>query len=137
MIPNWLYMSPSPWSPRINFIPFRIFRYPLFHKPVTGQDIFFLFLTAKPALVKGSNFRSISTNVQNFLFSSGLYNLPLLQIYKIETAPEYTIINLKPPNTHTHTVQNLFVLLTRVLNPKLSKSKCGYALWKFSKIDDS
>ena len=31
-----------PWSSRINFIPFRIFRGPLFHKPVTGQEPFFL-----------------------------------------------------------------------------------------------
>ena len=30
-----------PWSSRINFIPFRIFRGPLFHKPVTGQTLFF------------------------------------------------------------------------------------------------
>ena len=36
-----------PWSSRINFIPFRIFRGPLIHKPVTGQEPFFLlFLTA-------------------------------------------------------------------------------------------
>ena len=36
-----------PWPSRINFIPFRIFRGPLFHKPVTGQELFFLlFLTA-------------------------------------------------------------------------------------------
>jgi hypothetical protein len=34
-------MSPSPWSSRINFVPFRIFRGPLFHKPVTGQELFF------------------------------------------------------------------------------------------------
>ena len=30
-----------PWSSRINFIPFRIFRGPLFHKPVTGQELCF------------------------------------------------------------------------------------------------
>ena len=35
-----------PWSSRINSIPFRIFRGPLFHKPVTGQEHFLLFLTA-------------------------------------------------------------------------------------------
>ena len=34
-----------PWSFRINFIPFRIFTGPLFHKPVTGQELFLLFLT--------------------------------------------------------------------------------------------
>ena len=33
MIPNWFYESKwFPWSSRINFIPFRIFRGPLFHK---------------------------------------------------------------------------------------------------------
>ena len=36
MIPNW--------SSRINFIPFRIFRGPLLHKPVTGQQLFCCFL---------------------------------------------------------------------------------------------
>ena len=42
MIPNWLYESKwFPWSSRINFIPSRIFRDPLFHKPVTGQELFF------------------------------------------------------------------------------------------------
>ena len=30
-----------PWSSRINFLPFRIFRGPLFHKPVTGQELLF------------------------------------------------------------------------------------------------
>ena len=39
-----------PWSSRINFIPFRIFRGPLFHKPVTGQGIFFAVSYSKPAL---------------------------------------------------------------------------------------
>ena len=46
MIPNWLYMSPSrpkskwfPWSPRINFIPFRIFRGPLFFFKQTGSRV--------------------------------------------------------------------------------------------------
>ena len=33
-----------PWSFRINFIPFRIFRGPLFHKTITGQQLFFCFL---------------------------------------------------------------------------------------------
>ena len=47
MIPNWLYMSPIfPWSSRINLVPFRIFRSSLFYKPVTGQELFLLFLTA-------------------------------------------------------------------------------------------
>ena len=36
-----------PWSSRINFIPFKIFIGPLFHKTVTGQKLFLLFLTAK------------------------------------------------------------------------------------------
>ena len=44
----------------------------------------------------------MGSNPGYLLKSFLLYNLPLLQIYKIETAPEYTIINLKPPNTHTH-----------------------------------
>ena len=35
-----------PWSSRINFIPFRLFRGPLFYKPVTVQELFLLFLTA-------------------------------------------------------------------------------------------
>ena len=39
-----------PWSSRINFIPFRIFRGPLFHKPVTGQELFFAVSYSKPAL---------------------------------------------------------------------------------------
>ena len=34
------------WSSRINFIPFRFFRGPLFHKPVIGQELFLLFLSA-------------------------------------------------------------------------------------------
>ena len=47
MIPNWLYESKRfHWSSRINFIPFRIFRGPIFHKPVTGQELLLLFLTA-------------------------------------------------------------------------------------------
>ena len=40
-----------PWSSGINFIPFRIFRGPLFHKPVTGQELFFDVCYSKPALV--------------------------------------------------------------------------------------
>ena len=34
-----------PWSSMINCIPFRIFRSPLFHKPVTGRDFFYFFTT--------------------------------------------------------------------------------------------
>ena len=34
----------------INFIPFRIFRGPPFHKPVTGQELFFAVSYSKPAL---------------------------------------------------------------------------------------
>ena len=41
-----------PWSPRINFIPFRIFRGPLFHKPVTGQELFFAVSYSKLALIE-------------------------------------------------------------------------------------
>ena len=37
-------------SSRINFIPFRIFRGPLFHKPVTGQELIFTVSYSKPAL---------------------------------------------------------------------------------------
>ena len=33
--------SPDHPGSMINFIPFRIFRGPLFHKPVTGQELFF------------------------------------------------------------------------------------------------
>ena len=33
-----------PWSSRINFIPSRILRGPLFHKPVIGQELFCCFL---------------------------------------------------------------------------------------------
>ena len=40
-----------PWSSRINFIPFRVFRGPLFPKPITGQDLFFAVSYFKPALV--------------------------------------------------------------------------------------
>ena len=36
----------------INFIPYRIFRDPLFHKPVTGQELFFAVSYSKPVLVK-------------------------------------------------------------------------------------
>ena len=35
------------WSSRINFIPFRIFRGPLFHKPVTDQELLQLFFRIK------------------------------------------------------------------------------------------
>ena len=38
------------WPFRINFIPFRIFRGPLFHKPVTGQELIFTVSYSKPAL---------------------------------------------------------------------------------------
>mgnify|MGYP006975437472 CR=1 FL=1 len=37
-----------PWSSRINLIPFKIFRGPLFHKLVTGQELFLLLLAANP-----------------------------------------------------------------------------------------
>ena len=53
MIPNWLYIYESKsfiWSSRINFIPFRIFRGPLFHKPVTSQELYFAVSYSKPAL---------------------------------------------------------------------------------------
>ena len=50
MIPNWSKWFP--WSSRNNFIPFRIFRGPLFHKPVTGQELFFAVSYSKPALCK-------------------------------------------------------------------------------------
>ena len=35
------------------FIPSRIFRDPLFHKPVTGQEPFFAVSYSKPALIRG------------------------------------------------------------------------------------
>ena len=35
----------------INFTPFRIFRGPLFHKRVTGQELFFALYFSKPALL--------------------------------------------------------------------------------------
>jgi hypothetical protein len=38
-------------SSRINFTPFRIFRGPLFHKRVTGQELFFTLSFSKPALL--------------------------------------------------------------------------------------
>ena len=39
-----------PWLSKINFIPFRIFRGPLFHKSVIGQELFFAASYSKPAL---------------------------------------------------------------------------------------
>ena len=51
MIPNWLYnVYESKWSFRINSIPFKMFRGPLFHKPVTGQELFFAVSYSKLAL---------------------------------------------------------------------------------------
>ena len=47
MIPNSKWF---PWSSRINFIPFIIFKGPLFHKPITGQELFFAVSYSKPAL---------------------------------------------------------------------------------------
>ena len=44
-----------PWSSRINFIPLRILRGSLFHKPVTGQELFLLFLTANWLLCHGEH----------------------------------------------------------------------------------
>ena len=41
----------DPWSSRINFLPFRIFRGPLFHKPVAGLELFLAVYYSKPALV--------------------------------------------------------------------------------------
>ena len=39
------------YESRINFIPFRIFIGPLFHKPVTSQELFFAVSYSKPALI--------------------------------------------------------------------------------------
>ena len=39
-----------PWSSRISLVPFRTFRRPLFPKPVTGQELFFVVSYSKPAL---------------------------------------------------------------------------------------
>ena len=39
------------WTHTISLESFRSFRGPLFRKPVTGQELFLLFLTAKPSLV--------------------------------------------------------------------------------------
>jgi len=65
MIPNLFEYESKwfPWSSRINFIPFRIFRGPLFHKPVTGQELFFAVSYSKPALVVriGLRGRSLTT----------------------------------------------------------------------------
>ena len=39
-------------SQKVQTLPFRIFRGPLFHKPVTGQELFFAVSYSKPALVE-------------------------------------------------------------------------------------
>jgi hypothetical protein len=40
-----------PWSSRISLVPFKTFRWPLFSKPVTGQELFLAVFYSKPALV--------------------------------------------------------------------------------------
>ena len=50
-----------PWSSRINFIPFRIFRGPLFHKPVTGQELFFAVSYSKLTLDTYSTLNIVSS----------------------------------------------------------------------------
>ena len=44
------------FASRINFIPFRIFRDPLFHKSVTGEKLVFAVSYSKPVLTKGATF---------------------------------------------------------------------------------
>ena len=47
------------WSSRINFISFRIFRGPLFHKPLIGHELFFAVSYSKPALVVVANSNTV------------------------------------------------------------------------------
>ena len=66
----------STWKSRINFIPFRIFRGPLFYKPVTGQELFFAVSYSKPVLAclsklrLGSTFYLLSLSFNSILTSN-------------------------------------------------------------------
>ena len=71
MIPNWLYMSPSDSLDHPGSILYHsagIFRGPLFHKPVTGQELFFAVSYSKPALVKYQVFKNFKENYLSIMY---------------------------------------------------------------------
>ena len=54
-----------PWSSMISLVPFRIFRGPLFPKPVTGQELFFAISYSKPALGCGNCWQKYGIYLRN------------------------------------------------------------------------
>ena len=88
-----------PWSSRINFIPFRILRGPLFHKPVTGQELVFAVSYSKPAL-KTDVALVFTNNVNNtlakwsglelLLFFCWVHDMKYLLYSRAEISPSWS-----------------------------------------------
>ena len=76
---------------RINLESFRSFKGPLFHKPVTGQELFFAVSYSKLALIKNS----MTNNVTNFL-DNGYFRFKKheISIFKVNLLDQKCVLRL-------------------------------------------
>ena len=118
-----------PWSSRINLIPFRIFRGPLFHKPVTaGQELFLLFFTANRVYSIECGFFAYS----KFEFKSKNWfnHLNSVQPFSVDSQNQHTpqILFHKNCSPRDLCIMTLFAICTSIAaesfsnEPKLSTS---------------
>ena len=81
------------WSSRINFIPFRIFRGPLFRKPVTGQEPFCCLLQQTSSKILLSLIYIFYACFQCFYFCYLISNVSCQRSYQSLEDKRYTIID--------------------------------------------